>query len=115
MPTYLLTHWARDRSRGERIPLEHAVRLQTGNTASVYGLNDRGTLEPGKKGDVNVIDLDALRLHAPEMIFDLPAGGRRLIQRADGYRATIVSGEVTFENGEATGARPGQLVRGRPA
>ena len=114
MPTYLLTHWARDRSRGERIPLEHAVRLQTGNTASVYGLNDRGTLEPGKKGDVNVIDLDALRLHAPEMIFDLPAGGRRLIQRVDGYRATIVSGEVTFENGEATGARPGQLVRGRP-
>ena len=113
MPTYLLTHWVRDRSRGERIPLEHAVRLQTGNTAAVYGLTDRGTLEPGKKADVNVIDLDALRLHAPEMVFDLPAGGRRLIQRVDGYRATIVAGEVTFENGEAdrrasrsTGARP---------
>ena len=112
MPTYLLTHWVRDRTRGERIPLEQAVRLQTGNTAAVYGLTDRGTLELGKKGDVNVIDLDALRLHAPEMVFDLPAGGRRLVQRVDGYRATVVSGEVTFEDGEATGARPGGLVRG---
>ena len=84
MPTYLLTHWVRDRTRGERIPLEHAVRLQTGNTAAVYGLHDRGTLAVGKKGDVNVIDLDALRLHAPEMVFDLPAGGRRLVQRVDG-------------------------------
>ena len=90
------------------------MRLQTGNTAAVYGLTDRGTLEVGKKADVNVIDLDALRLHAPEMVFDLPAGGRRLIQRVDGYRATIVAGEVTFEDGEATGARPGRLVRGRP-
>jgi len=113
MPSYLLTHWVRDRTRGERIPLEHAVRLQTGNTAAVYGLHDRGTLEVGKKGDVNIIDLDALRLHAPEMIFDLPAGGRRLVQRVDGYRATIVAGEVTFEQGEATGAMPGKLVRGR--
>jgi len=113
MPTYLLTHWVRDRSRGARIPLEHAVRLQTGNTAAVYGLHDRGTLEVGKKADVNVIDLDALRLHAPEMVFDLPGGGRRLVQHVDGYRATIVAGEVTFENGEATGAMPGRLVRGR--
>jgi len=113
MPTYLLTHWVRDRSRGERIPLEHAVRLQTGNTAAVYGLHDRGTLEVGKKGDVNVVDLEALRLHAPEMVFDLPARGRRLVQRVEGYRATIVAGEVTFENGEATGARPGRLVRGK--
>jgi N-acyl-D-aspartate/D-glutamate deacylase len=112
MPTFLLTHWVRDRSRGERLPLEHAVRLQTGNTASVYGFNDRGTLEPGKKADVNVIDLDALRIHAPEMVFDLPANGRRLIQRVAGYRATVVSGEVTFADGEATGARPGRLVRG---
>ena len=112
MPTFLLTHWARDRRRGERIPLEHAVRLQTGNTAAVYGLADRGTLEPGKKADLNVIDYDALSLHAPEMVFDLPAGGRRLVQRVDGYRATIVSGEVTFENGDPTGARPGGLVRG---
>jgi N-acyl-D-aspartate/D-glutamate deacylase len=112
MPTYLLTHWVRDRRRGERIPLEQAVRLQTGNTARVYGLGDRGTLEVGKKGDVNVIDLDRLRLHAPEMVFDLPAAGRRLVQRVDGYRATVVAGEVTYENGEATGARPGRLVRG---
>jgi len=112
MPTYLLTHWVRDRRRGERIALEQAVRLQTGNTAAVYGITDRGTLEVGKKGDVNVIDLDALRLHAPEMAFDLPAGGRRLIQRVDGYRATVVSGQVTFENGEETGARPGALMRG---
>jgi N-acyl-D-aspartate/D-glutamate deacylase len=112
MPTFLLTHWVRDRTRGARIALEDAVRLQTGNTAAVYGLHDRGTLEPGRKADLNLIDLDAIRLHAPEMIFDLPAGGRRLVQRVDGYRATIVSGEVTFENGEATGAQPGRLVRG---
>jgi N-acyl-D-aspartate/D-glutamate deacylase len=112
MPTFLLTHWARDRARGARIALEQAVRLQTGATAAVYGFTDRGTLEPGKKADLNLIDYDALRLHAPEMVFDLPAGGRRLVQRVDGYRATIVAGEVTFENGEATGARPGQLVRG---
>jgi len=111
MPTYLLTHWVRDRSRGARIPLEHAVRLQTGNTAAVYGLTDRGTLEPGKKADVNLIDLDALHLHVPEMVFDLPAHGRRLVQRVDGYRATIVSGAVTFEDGEPTGAQPGRLVR----
>ena len=112
MPTFLLTHWVRDRRRGARIPLEQAVRLQTGNTAAVYGFGDRGVIAVGKKADLNVIDLDALRLHAPEMVHDLPAGGRRLIQRVDGYRATIVSGEVTFENGEPTGARPGTLVRG---
>jgi N-acyl-D-aspartate/D-glutamate deacylase len=112
MPTYLLTHWARDRRRGERIPLEQAVRLQTGNTAAVWGFGDRGTIEPGKKADLNLIDLDALRLRAPEMVFDLPAGGRRLVQRVEGYRATIVSGTVTFENGEPTGERPGTLVRG---
>jgi len=113
MPTYLLTHWVRDRARGERIPLEQAVRLQTGNTARVYGFADRGTLEVGKKADLNVIDLDALHLHAPEMVFDLPASGRRLVQRVDGYRATIVAGTPTFEHGEATGARPGKLVRAR--
>ena len=112
MPTFLLTHWARDRRRGEQIPVEQAVRLQTANTARVYGFTDRGTIEPGKKADVNVIDWDALRLHAPEMVFDLPAGGRRLVQRVDGYEATIVAGEVTFEDGEPTGALPGALVRG---
>jgi N-acyl-D-aspartate/D-glutamate deacylase len=111
MPTFLLTHWVRDRHRGPRIPLEQAVRLQTGNTAAVYGLGDRGTVEVGKKGDLNVIDLDALHLHAPEMVFDLPASGRRLVQRVDGYRATVVAGEVTFEDGEPTGAMPGRLVR----
>jgi N-acyl-D-aspartate/D-glutamate deacylase len=115
MPTYLLTHWARDRKRGQRIDLEKVVHLQTSNTAAVYGFGDRGAIEIGKKGDLNVIDFDALRLHAPEMVFDLPAKGRRLVQRVDGYRATIVSGEVTFEDGEPTGARPGRLVRGGAA
>ncbi|MEE8558964.1 MAG: amidohydrolase family protein [Myxococcota bacterium] len=112
MPTYLLTYWVRDRKRGERIPLERAVELQTRRTASVYGLLDRGTLEPGKKADLNVIDLDAIALPAPEMAFDLPAGGRRLVQGASGYRATVVSGVVTFEDGSPTGALPGRLVRG---
>ncbi|MFN8645071.1 MAG: amidohydrolase family protein, partial [Candidatus Binatia bacterium] len=112
MPTYLLTHWARDRRRGARIPLEQVVRLQTGNTAAVYGFTDRGTLAVGKKADLNVIDHDALCLHAPEMVFDLPGGGRRLVQRVVGYRCTVVSGVVTFEDGEPTGARPGALVRG---
>jgi N-acyl-D-amino-acid deacylase len=112
MTTYLLTHWVRDRSRGPRLALEDAVRLQTARTAEAYGLHDRGTIEPGKRADLNVIDLDALRLHEPEMVHDLPAGGRRLIQRVDGYRATVCAGEVTFVDGEPTGARPGRLVRG---
>lgn len=111
MPTYLLTHWVRDRRRGPRIPLEQAIRLQTGRTAEVYGLRDRGTIEVGRKADLNLVDLDALALRAPEMVFDLPAQGRRLVQRVEGYRATIVAGEVTFENGEPTGAMPGRLVR----
>jgi N-acyl-D-amino-acid deacylase len=111
MPTYLLSYWTRDRKRGATIPLEQAVRLQTGNTAAVYGLTDRGTIAPGMKGDLNVVDYDTVALHAPEMVFDLPAGGRRLIQRASGYTATVMAGEVTFENGEATGALPGKLVR----
>ena len=111
MPTSLLTHWVRDRTRGERITVEQAVRLQTGRTAEIYGFADRGTLEPGKRADVNLIDLDHLVLHAPEMVFDLPAGGRRLIQKADGYRATFVAGEQTYDDGRPTGARPGRLVR----
>jgi N-acyl-D-amino-acid deacylase len=115
MPTFMLTHWVRDRSRGERLPLELAVKRQTHDTARFYGLNDRGTLRPGMKADVNVIDFDALKLHAPRMVFDLPAGGRRLIQRADGYKYTVVSGEVIYENAEATGAMPGQLIRGPQA
>ena len=88
-----------------------AVHLQTGRTAATYGLTDRGTIELGKRADLNLIDLDALTLHAPEMVHDLPAGGRRLVQRVDGYRATVVAGEVTYVDGEATGERPGRLVR----
>ena len=112
MPTYLLTHWVRDRTRGPRLGLEETVRMQTGRTAAVYGLDDRGVLVPGKRADINVIDLDGLRLYAPEMVFDLPAGGRRLVQHVDGYKATLCAGAVTFTDGEPTGARPGSLVRG---
>ena len=112
-PTYLLTHWVNGRSRGERLPLELVVHKQTQATADVYGLGDRGSLEVGKCADINVIDLDGLQLHVPEMIFDLPAGGPRLMQPVDGYLHTIKSGRVTFEQGEATGERPGGIVRGR--
>ena len=111
-PTYMLTHWVRDRARGPRLPLEQVVRMQTHDTARLYGLNDRGVIAPGMKADINVIDFDKLRILPPEMVFDLPADGRRMIQRAEGYRATIVSGAVTFENGDATGEMPGRLVRG---
>jgi N-acyl-D-aspartate/D-glutamate deacylase len=111
MPTSLLTHWVRDRSRGERIPLETAVHLQTARPAATYGLTDRGSIAVGKRADLNLVDVENVRLHAPEMVFDLPAGGRRLVQRADGYVVTVQSGEVTFENGAPTGARPGRLVR----
>jgi N-acyl-D-aspartate/D-glutamate deacylase len=111
MPTFLLTHWARDRSRGQRLPVEDVVRMQTSATAELYGFHDRGQLVPGRRADLNLIDFDGLYLHAPEMAFDLPAGGRRLIQRADGYVATVVAGDVTVEQGEPTGARPGRLVR----
>jgi len=112
MPTFLLTHWVRDRSRGERIPLERIVESQTRRTAALYGMCDRGVLAPGMRADVNVIDFDALHIHAPEVIYDLPAGGRRLVQKIDGYRYTIKSGEVTYEDGQPTGALPGRLVRG---
>jgi N-acyl-D-amino-acid deacylase len=112
MPSYMLSHWVRGRSRGERMPVETAVRLQTSDTAKLYGLGDRGVLAPGMKADLNVIDLEALKLHAPQMVFDLPAGGRRLIQRAEGYKFTILSGEVTFQDGVPTEAMPGKLIRG---
>ena len=111
-PTFLLTHWARDRKRGPRFPLEYVVRKQTLDTASLFGLNDRGVLAVGKKADVNVIDLDALTLEMPRMAYDLPAGGRRLIQGASGYDATVVSGVITRRHGLDTGARPGTLLRG---
>jgi N-acyl-D-aspartate/D-glutamate deacylase len=111
MPSTLLTHWVRDRSRGERLELEQAIRLQTARTAEVYGFTDRGTLQVGKRADLNLIDLDGLVVHEPEMVFDLPAGGRRLVQQVDGYAATVCAGEVTFVDGEPTGARPGGLLR----
>jgi N-acyl-D-aspartate/D-glutamate deacylase len=112
MPTFLLTHWARDRSRGERIPLETLVEAQTRRTAECYGMEDRGVLAPGMKADLNVVDFDALHIHAPEMVHDLPAEGRRLIQKVDGYRYTICSGEVIYEDGKPTGRLPGKLIRG---
>jgi N-acyl-D-aspartate/D-glutamate deacylase len=111
-PTSLLTHWTRDRRRGAKLDLAQAVRLQTQDTAAAVGLHDRGRLQAGWRADVNVIDYDRLHLHAPEVVYDLPAGGRRLIQRADGYEATLVAGVVTYRHGSATGALPGRLVRG---
>jgi N-acyl-D-aspartate/D-glutamate deacylase len=112
MTTFLLTHWARDRKRGPRLPLEWVVRKMTRDTAELYGLGDRGTLAVGKKGDLNVIDLAGLRLAIPELVHDLPGGARRLIQKAHGYAATVVSGQVTFREGEHSGALPGRLLRG---
>lgn len=111
-PTYTLTHWARDRERGDRMPLEHLVQRQCRDTARLVGLDDRGTLEPGMLADVNVIDFDNLTLRAPEMVYDLPAGGRRLIQRADGYVAIVKRGDVIARHGEPTGSMPGRLIRG---
>jgi N-acyl-D-aspartate/D-glutamate deacylase len=111
-PVYLLTHWARDRSRGQRIALETLVKWQTHDTAQAVGLNDRGLLKPGYKADVNVIDFDRLRLYRPEIVHDLPADGRRLAQKAEGIKATIVSGVVTYRDGHFTGDLPGRLVRG---
>jgi N-acyl-D-aspartate/D-glutamate deacylase len=113
LPTYMLTHWVRDRTRGRRVSLEWAVKIQTQDTAQTYGLLDRGVIAPGYKADLNIIDFGGLRLHAPQIVADLPAGGKRFVQRADGYAATICSGEVAFEHGEATGAMPGRLIRGR--
>jgi N-acyl-D-aspartate/D-glutamate deacylase len=111
-PTTMLTHWVRDRSRGERLDLATVVAKQTSMTAAMIGLSDRGRLAPGLKADLNVIDLEALTLHAPKMAFDLPAGGKRLLQTAEGYRHTFVSGVEVYADGEHTGALPGRLVRG---
>jgi N-acyl-D-aspartate/D-glutamate deacylase len=110
--TTMLTHWTRDRARGERLELPWVVHALTRRNAEAVGLLDRGVVAPGYKADLNVIDLDNLTLHAPEMRFDLPAGGKRLLQRVDGYVATIVSGEVIARRGTPTGALPGRLVRG---
>jgi N-acyl-D-aspartate/D-glutamate deacylase len=111
-PTSLLVHWARDRSRGEQLPLPFVVKRQTSDTARAMGLTDRGVLRTGLRADVNVLDLDALHLHLPAMVRDLPAGGKRLVQRVDGYRHTLVAGVETYVDGEWTGATPGRLLRG---
>ncbi|MGA2210408.1 MAG: amidohydrolase family protein [Acidimicrobiales bacterium] len=111
-PSTMLTHWVRDRTRGERLSLEHVVAMQTSRTARMAGLLDRGVIAPGYRADLNVIDLEHLTVRAPTVHFDLPAGGRRLLQRADGYLHTFVAGTETYVSGEHTGALPGRLVRG---
>jgi N-acyl-D-aspartate/D-glutamate deacylase len=117
--TFMLTNWVRDSAKGDRyhLPIEFVVKKQSHDTARLFGMHDRGTLEPGMKADLNLIDLDALRIETPTMIADLPAGMPRLMQTAQGYVASMVSGEVVQENGKETGARPGKVVRGteRPA
>ncbi len=110
--TTMLTHWVRDRTRGDKVDLAWAIHVLTRRNAEAVGLLDRGLVAPGFKADLNVVDLEHLTLHAPEMRFDLPAGGKRLLQRADGYLATVVSGEVIARDGAPTGALPGRLVRG---
>ncbi len=111
-PTFMITHWTRDRSRGERLPLEWMVKKQTHDTARLYGLTDRGTIEVGAVADLNLIDYEHLQMGNPTVVNDLPAGGSRLLQGATGYVETIKSGVTTFSDGEDTGARPGALLRG---
>ena len=112
MPTTLLTHWGRDRKRGDRFDLEWLVRRQTCDNARYFGMGDRGRIKVGAKADLNVVDFDRVNVRLPRIVNDLPAGGRRLIQEADGYEATYVAGKLVSRQGELTGARPGQLVRG---
>ncbi|MET0668878.1 MAG: amidohydrolase family protein [Xanthobacteraceae bacterium] len=111
VPTYMLTHWARDRQRGPKVPLELLVKRQTSETADFFGLHDRGRLAPGMRADLNVIDFEGLQVRKPEIVHDMPANGRRFIQRVNGYEATICAGTPIFERGEHTGALPGRLVR----
>jgi N-acyl-D-aspartate/D-glutamate deacylase len=111
LPTYLLSHWSRDRSRGPRFPLEWMIHKLTAEPAALFGLGDRGLLQPGMRADVNVIDFEMLSLEPPRLAHDLPAKGRRLVQGARGYLATVVSGELTREKGVDTGARPGRIAR----
>jgi N-acyl-D-amino-acid deacylase len=113
MPTFMLSHWARDRDRGPTLDLALVVRKMTYETARTYGLDDRGVIAPGAKADLNLIDFERLDLRLPKLVFDLPGGARRLVQEADGYVATFVSGAQTMAEGEDTGARPGRLVRGK--
>mgnify|MGYP001261803234 FL=1 len=110
--THMLTHWTRDRKRGEKLELPWVIKAHCRDTAKAVGLNDRGILAPGYKADINIVDLKKMQLRKPEVHFDLPAGGRRLMQYADGYVATIVNGVPIYLDGESTGARPGRLVRG---
>ncbi len=110
--TFLLSYWTRDRQRGERMRVPEVVKAMSHDTAAMIGLDDRGVIAPGYNADINVIDYDNLALHAPKVAFDLPAGGRRLTQRAEGFVATIVNGQVVYRNGVPTGALPGELVRG---
>lgn len=111
-PTSLLTHWARDRKRGRHLPLEYLVYKQTEATARTYGLHDRGVLAPGYRADLNVLDFERLALERPKVVHDLPAGGKRIVQRAKGYHHTFVAGSEVLHRGEATGQRPGRLLRG---
>jgi N-acyl-D-aspartate/D-glutamate deacylase len=112
LPTYMLTHWCRDRTRGPKFDLAEVIRSQTLDTALAVGLKDRGVLKPGYLADINIIDFDRLQLKPPYMVYDLPTGARRLMQEADGYVATIKSGQVIYREGQPTGALPGQLIRG---
>lgn len=111
-PTFMLTHWARDRTRGEKFALPKVIKWLTNDAANAVSLHDRGLLAPGYKADINLIDFDKLTLHAPDIVYDMPANGRRLTQRADGYVATLLNGVVVYRNGEHTGELPGRLVRG---
>ena len=115
VPTYMLSYFTRDRKRGPLMSLPFVVKKLTQDTAQMYGLNDRGVIARGMKADLNLLDYDALKLRQPEMVYDLPAGGKRLIQKADGYRYTFCAGEVTYEDGEHTGNMPGRLLRGAQA
>ncbi len=108
----MLTHWARDRTRGQKLPLEFIVNAQTQRTAQFYGMFDRGVLQPGYKADVNIIDFERLHLEAPYFTHDLPANGKRLMQKASGYLATIVNGVAVKLRGESSGDLPGRLIRG---
>ncbi len=111
-PTTVIQHWGRDRTRGNKIPLQELVKMQTKDTSEQLGLFDRGVLKAGYKADINIIDFDNLKLHVPKVVYDLPAGGRRLMQKASGYETTIISGRVAFRNGEPTGELNGKVIRG---
>ena len=111
LPSFMLAHWGRDRRRGPSLPLEMLVKRQTSETADFFGLTDRGRLAPGLRADVNLIDFDRLRLLMPELVHDMPANGRRFVQRVEGYVIPLLPDTPIFEHGEHTGAMPGRLVR----